>query len=78
MIPVTQVEALLEQQRFVPGYGGPKVSVSSGKLPNLGFAVPLPENATDLTPRTFWMRFGQLQPRSHLRRLRRMRRSLSD
>ncbi len=48
MIPVTQVESLLEQERFVPGYGGPRVSVSSGTLPDLGFAVPLPENATHL------------------------------
>ncbi len=48
MIPVTQVESLLEQQRFVPGYGGPRVSISSGTLPELGFEVPLPEDATDL------------------------------
>ena len=48
MIPVAQVEALLGQQRFVPGYGGPKVSVSSGVLPDLGFAIPLPDDARDI------------------------------
>jgi len=49
MIPITQIEALLEQQRFVPGRGGPRVSVSTGALPpDLGIAVPLPENVTGL------------------------------
>lgn len=48
MIPVAQVEALLGQQRFVPGYGGPKVSVSSDTLPELGFVIPLPDDARDI------------------------------
>lgn len=48
MIPVAQVEALLGRQRFVPGYGEPKVSVSSGVLPELGFAIPLPDDARDI------------------------------
>lgn len=47
-IPVSRVEALLSQQRFVPTHGGPKVSVSSGTLPELGFDIPLPETAADL------------------------------
>ncbi len=49
MVPIAQVESFLEQRQFVPGYGGPRVSVRSGRLPDLGFAVPLPEDATDLT-----------------------------
>lgn len=48
MIAVAQVEALLGLQRFVPGYGRPKVSVRSGDLPELGFPIPLPDDASEV------------------------------
>ncbi len=45
-IPLTQVDGLLVQPRFIPEYGRPTVSADSHDLPKAGSAIPPANDST--------------------------------